>query len=434
MKKKITILFVMALAYFIISSAFTENEENILRPHVPALKPGGLSGEPESKNFINCIFNSQYKPEEESLHVEYWLDKISDSLNFNTVQIYGEWGSLRYGQFQPPLTDQQKINMNSLMNGISSVGLSGLYGRVKIEKLCYGQRLIYEVSASGGNTTNDGFCYSVIPDSVSSLLSNDSGRTVRYCNPNTNKAGYICDSIYENFHHNDLYDFQTDILEWHMKPMMRIDTVDFSPTSNVPVVAIVAKSFADSTIDSVVIRVRHFKNEIGQYFGQYIEKFTFEEEQDSLSVSGDIDTGLGHGIRNGSYQVPYWNWNDSDYVDFEIYWFGQVKVWFDKMTVDDKYANKLFDPLDNYNSLIFDEVDAFTSHSSNLAFFADEITYANIPCIKYVKDKMLQYNSASKLTISTTNYLNVRSMRNDTLAHRKFLQTVQPYMFSTDIH
>ena len=121
-------------------------------------------------------------------------------------------------------------------------------------------------------------------------------------------------------------------------------------------------------------------------------------------------------------------------VDFEIYWYGLVDVWFDQLIVDNDMADKLFNG--QYDDDVEEEVTEFWKNAGgkNYFFFADEITYANIPCIKYVKDKMLQYNPASKLTISTTNYLNVRSMRNDTLAHRKFLQVVQPYMFATDTH
>ena len=368
MKKKITILFVMALAYFIVSLAFTENENSVLYSYNTNMNNIVVTGDP---GFINCIFNANIDTNFPALDIGLWLNEISDTLMFNTVHMYGGWGSKRYGWFGNPLDSQQKANVKNLMDSVSAEGLYGLYGRAKIERSCYFQRLIYEVSSNNGNTTtNDGFCYSVIPDSVSSWLSNDSGRTVRYCNPGTHKAGYICETIYENFHHNDLYDFvQADILEWYMKPMMRIDTADFSPTSNVPVVAIIAKSFADSTLDSVIISVRHFRNEIGQYFGRYIEKFTFEGGLDSLTVSGGIDTGLGHGIRSdtNNYIYDYWEWEDHDSVDFEVYWFGQVKVWFDKMTVDDFYANELF--RGDHDDKIEEEVDNSTSHPTNLAFF-----------------------------------------------------------------
>ena len=431
MKKKITILSVIALICFIISSAFTGKERRMLYSYNTSLKPVSAIGD---SGFINCIFNAHIDVDYPAMDIGLWLNEISDSLKFNTVQMYGEWGSERYGWFSDSLSPTQITNVNKLMDSIHEEDLNGLYGRVKIEKLCYGQRLIYEVSQNTGNTTtNDGFCYSIIPDSVSSWIANDSGRTVRYCDPDTNKAGYICDSIYENFHHNDLYNFnEADMDEWSMKPMMRIDTADFDPQSTTPVVAIIAKSFDGSTLDSIIIRVKNFGYQ-NNYNGKYIEKYYLTNITPLfLTVSGNDTNGLGKGIKNVTYQVPYWNWNDSDFVDFEVYWFGQVKVWFDKMTVDDFWGNKLFNG--ELDARIEDEVSNFTSHSSNLAFFADEITCANIPCIKYVKDKMIEYDQSAKLTISTTNYLNVRSMRNDTLAHRKFLQTVQPYMLATDIH
>jgi len=438
MKKKLTILFVLALIYFLISSAFTGNEGSVLKPLNTVLKPGSTSGESETKDFINCIFNAHYYPDSNgvNLHLGKWVHEISDSLNFNTVHMYGfntgYEGSVRYGTFGDSLTDQQKVNMLALMDSIGDAGLKGIYGRPNIERLCYAQRLVYEVSQSGGNTTNDGFCYSVIPDSVSQWIASDSGRTVRHCSSGTHNAGYISESIYENLHHNDLYGFvQADTGQWYMKPMMRIDTADFDPNSTTPVVAIIAKRFDGSTLDSVIVKVRNFKNENDLYFGNYIEEFNFSNEPlgTDLIVLGDTINGLGRGIN--SYP-GYWQWNDSDFVDFEVYWFGQVEVWFDKMTVDDWIANELF--AGEFDPFIEEEVDEFTSHSTNIAFFADETTCANIPCIKYVKDKMIEYNQSAKLTIATTNYLNVRSMRNDDLAHKRFLQTIQPYMFSNDAH
>ena len=435
-KKKLTILSVIALICLIMSSAFTGKEGSTLYTFNPALKPGSTSGEPELKDFINCIFNAHYHADSHgvNLHLEKWVHEISDSLNFNTVHMYGfntgYDGSQRYGTFGDSLTPQQKESMWALMDSIGDAGMKGIYGRINIERLCYAQRLVYEVSQSGGNTTNDGFCYTVIPGTVSQWIASDSGRTVRYCDPGTHSAGYLCRKIYENFHHNDLYNFtQADTGQWYMKPMMRIDTADFDPNSTTPVVAIIAKRFDGSTLDSVIIKVRNFRDANDNYNGNYTDSLNFSGEfpLTDLKIPGDTINGLGRGIN--SYP-GYWQWNDSDFVDFEVYWFGQVKVWFDKMTIDDVIANELY--TGDLDPFIEDEVEAFTSHKSNIAFFADEITCASIPCIKYVKDKMIEYDQSAKLMIATTNFHNIRCMRSNDLAHERFLKTIQPYMFSND--
>ncbi len=383
---------------------------------------------PTGRDFVNCIFNLGYygvfSPAGWNIYKHMVYQK--DSLNFNTIHLYGTEG----GSFDAPLS-QYEAGINNFMDSVHTTGLRGYYGREKIEKLCYSQRLVYE--AEGGN---NGFSYQnrlVTPTS-------DSGRTVLDacpdCPPTSSaSAGWLCYNIKENLQHSDLLDFQEgDRSNWHIKPVMRINKSDFDNPAkrDLPVVKINTVNFQGDTINSVILRVWNFRQG-NNYDGQYIEKFTFEFGFDSLRVSGRYDTvnGLSYGYSNDKSQCK---------VDFRIYWFGQVRVWLDKVVVDDDRANILLNPdpqiSNQYTNKIIEEVNAFTSHPSNYTFYADEMSYSNISSVKRVQQIMKQTNSNAKLSCALTNYFNYKGFKHydENLAHRIFLDSIQPERITCDAH
>ncbi|MBS1552989.1 MAG: hypothetical protein JST15_13065 [Bacteroidetes bacterium] len=116
-------------------------------------------------------------------------------------------------------------------------------------------------------------------------------------------------------------------------------------------------------------------------------------------------------------------------------------MWFDKLIVDDEMGNNLFnanpDIREIFETKVTEEIDAFRSsslHPSNYAYYVDEMVYSNIPCIKRVSELMDSIDSDSRLTCATTNYLNTRGLRNDTLGNRVFLQKLNPELFTNDAH
>lgn len=147
-------------------------------------------------------------------------------------------------KFAEPLTSQQIINTNGLLNLTQNKNLEILLDRSKISKLCYAQRLIYEVSA-GNTTENNGFCYS----STGGSYTTDQGRTVLYASdPNQSfPNGYwLARNVYENLQHSDLYSFNAQLADsgtWHIKPMMRIDSSIVDNYPEKPVVRIVVNNF-----------------------------------------------------------------------------------------------------------------------------------------------------------------------------------------------
>jgi hypothetical protein len=410
------------------------------RPDLSSLKKYSIIPPPISadNNFVNIIFNGPYSPSNEPRWLNANFDNYNE-LNFTGIHAYDDFknqGTERYGKFQDILTPGQIYSSDSLISSVTNSGMDFLWERVKISRLCYGQRLEYEVPSDGTTQTNYGFCY----QNYSGELTTDSGRTVVHACPSNCASSdatprYILNNIYENLQHTDLgyeFDLQShDTGVWYMKPMMRIDSaiVDNNPTT--PVVRIVAVNFNGDTIKSTTILAGNFGNS-GNYAGQYIDHF-FNLASSALEVQGTKNdpSGLAYGR-----STNWTEWDENCAVDFKVYWFGQVEVWFDKMTVDDETANQMFDPnpLVNHDSKIEEELDNWDNENWNFTYFADELVHSNIPCVKYVLDKMQSHHGSPKLQFATSNYLNVHGMKNNNLENRPMMEVVQPDIVSVDIH
>ncbi|MBL8008863.1 MAG: hypothetical protein JNJ56_15180, partial [Ignavibacteria bacterium] len=183
-------------------------------------------------------------------------------------------------------------------------------------------------------------------------------------------------------------------------------------------------NFNGERIDSVIIKIKNFRDDIGNYNGSYKEVFNFTGELGNfLAISGRSDSvgGLNYG-NDGNIE--------SSQIDFKVYWFGQVDVWFDKMTVDDEIGNNLFRGI--HDGKIDDEVSNFTSQISNYTFFCDEAVYSQIPCLEYIKNKMVSYEPDSKLSYVMSDVQNRYSLRNDTVAYGTSLSRVEPKVFFCD--
>lgn len=409
---KLTIALLIPVIYaFSITGLKSVSNENF--------KSATLTTLSNAKNFLNIIFNVKYGGVVESNWVERNLNRYRDSLNYNAIQIYDE-GSTRFGTFELPLTGNQISNVTNLMTDIDNKDLKGIYSRTKIFRLGEGQRLIYEISGSGSNTINDGFSYQNV---MSNTYTIDSGRTVLHAktwpSANQNSAGWLCKNIYENVQHSD-YINGKDKGDWFIKPMMRIDQSDFDETDTTKVVAIVVNDFNGDRLDSIIVKVRNFRNSNNEYFGNYIDEFNFQNEFPliDLTISG---TDLNYGNTGHIH---------SSMIDFKVYWFGQVDVWFDKMIVDDDMGDLLFEG--DFDDEIQDEVTNFTSQPSNYTFYCDEVVYSQIPCLEYLKNKMIDFDPDAKLSYVMSNGQNRHSLRNDTVAYGPSLRKVNPEIFFSD--
>ncbi|MBS1517223.1 MAG: right-handed parallel beta-helix repeat-containing protein, partial [Bacteroidetes bacterium] len=431
--KVFTLLLIPAL-YFIISAGFKENESIISKV--------SLTVDSTAKEFINLIFTDKYfgryNPNDPRA-LEKNINNIKDSLHFNSVHIYGYDSSS--GKFTEPISNYSGY-IGNLMEQVKDSGLNGFYGRWKIERLCYGQRLEYE--AEGGN---NGFSYS----NNTGYEMTDSGRQVvkgclnsAQCPETDATPRYLCQNIFENLQHGDLTDFtQLDTANWFIKPVMRIDSSVVDNNPNDSVVRIDVINYKGKVIKSVVIKARNFAKKVNDstylYPGNYIEIYDFIDEPigTNLIVSGAPHDTLG--LNNGMKYNTWGEWKDSCKVDFKVWWYGKVEVWFDKMIVDDEWGDKLFNEnlviRNEMEEKITEEVEAFTKKMGEKgSFFIDELTHSNIPCVQRVDSIMKSENPNAKLNFAVTNYFNVRSYKDNNIGNRELLRQIPSESFSADAH
>jgi hypothetical protein len=430
---KILFLTSIPILYFVIFSGF-DKKENIYNSST------SISQDTAAKSFTNLIFTDTYfgrfTPNDPRA-IENNLHNFKDSLHFNSVHVYG-YGNLG-GGFDEAIGDYSSY-VSDLMNQVNNSGLKGFYGRSKIEQLSYGQRLEYE--AEGGNS---GFSYS----SNSGYITTDSGRQVVKGCLNTSQCPetdatprYLCQNIYENLQHGDLIDFsQWDLYDWHIKPFMRIDSNVVDNNPNAKVIRIDVINYKGVKIDSIIIKARNFAKfnaPSGSYLypGNYLNTYNFDLDPGvNLEISGDTASG---GLSNGMRQDPWYDWKDNCEVDFKVWWYGEVDVWFDKMIVDDHWGNQLFNEnpaiRNEMEERITEEVEAFTDPMGAGSFFIDEVTHSQIPCINRVYELMKQANTNAKLNFAVTNYFNIRSYKDNSIGNRELLKQINSESFNADAH
>lgn len=383
-------------------------------------------------NFINAIFNLSYSDNTGNIWLGQSLLKQKHSLHFNAAQVYDKInddknGTERFGKFNTSLSQMQKENITALNDSIAMNDMSAFIERSKISKPCYAQRLIYEAEGDSNFSFNYGFSYMT----VTAPVEYDDDRRVVYCTIDSdNTPRYICENIYENLQHCDLPYFNLQYADngiWYLKPMLKIDSsiVDSEPEK--PVVRIDIINYSGDTIKEIELKAKNFKDENGNYNGEYIEVYTGLPFNKELEISGSNDSpsGLSYGIDYDNWQ----SWDTACHIDFKIWWYGQIDVWFDKMTVDDKWADELFKGI--HDVKIEEEIIAYRQNGWDFIYFIDEIVASSVPCIKHVKKKI---NNRVKFSCSLNNWLNVHGMKNDAIAHELFMKEVKPEVFSCDVH
>jgi len=408
------------------------------------------------KDFVNFILNESYShtnmdcyDELTNWHMENFLTQYRSQLGFNGVHMYDFFnGSECMGLFAQDLTPPQSNMVKSLINGAHANGLKAIFMRSNLSDLCRSQRLVYEVTQPpGNNTVNYGFCYKNTSGKYETEP--DGTTSIHACvNPNDCETEnfdavpqYICQNIYENLQHTDLPYFQlTERETWYLKPRMKIKQSDFNDINKqaLPVVTIEVLPFAGGLpIAYKTIKVRNFKDQSGQYTGLFTDIFNFIDDPSmNLEISGSTNGGL-----NTDWDPDPSTWETDCKVDFKIYWHGNVDVWFDKLTVDDFRANRLFnpDPSINFNRYMDGELSNFQTSApqANMdIFFCDELTASNIEASKYVINYVRNKpgHSDTRISVAATNYLNNNGMRNDDLYFKPFLESIHPDYFQVDSH
>ncbi len=433
---RILVALLLPLLYYAMFTGFSSNENSNSNIAHNTLPPGPSS----QKDFVNYILNCDYDFSSDK-HMENFWGYYRDELNFNGVHLYdNDTGTNALGWFNKGIEGYQQTHMNNLITDAHTNTLKAIYERSNISNLCYAQRLVYEVANGSGHIdVNNGFCY----QNISGLFETEpDGTTAIHACVNPEECNnqnwdaipqYICSNIYENLQHTDLPNFRPqirDVWDWHLKPRMKIKQADYNPNDDRPVVTITPVRFDGSAMTPIVVRINNFGNDTFNYNGEYQEKFRFNNNIDSMWIPGNETNGLN----KGRADYPWWEWDANCHVDFKIYWHGNVDVWFDKLTVDDFRANKLFNPdiLQNYDPYLNAELQNFGSSMD--IFFVDELVYSQIPCAKYVVDKVRLSLPNVKISLAATNFLNILSQKNDNLGFRPLIERVKPDYFQPDIH
>lgn len=419
-RRKTVNVLIVVIAVFIIANIFSvynHVESGDIKNFIPK----------QPKEFINIIFNSKWfgaldrDPNPEFLAIDNNISSYRDSLFFSGIHIYG-FDAVTSGRFDEPSVNY--INgINNQISRIESAGLRGFYGRNKIEVPSCAQRLEYE--AEGGN---DGFSYQrVMGKNINSkpdIIIEDSGRTVVHLKKGR-APGLLCDSIYENLQHGDFFDFnQRDAGYWYFKPVMRIPADNFNTSDDTPVISIITVNFKGDYTDTIIIRKRHFPE---NYKGQYIMDFP-SLERNYIQGHPDSIKSINRG-RTANWE----KWDTECKVDFRIYWYGQVDIWFDKLIVDDEPGNELFTK-STFRERIIDEIKNIKFDYKRSRLIVDELTYSQLPAFKYVTEIVREINPEIKFNVAQTYYLHQRSLKNDTLGIRKFLEVSRPESFNMDVH
>jgi hypothetical protein len=212
-----------------------------------------------------------------------------------------------------------------------------------ISELCKSNRYVFKVSKDGLNPEYEKMYDEVMPG----IFEEDNGRTVLHAVKDINSPGWLCNNISEIT--KDLPISYQGNLNWKIKPVMKINKSDYSPDDTIKVVAIVAKNLSGIVIDSLVLRVFNFGDRELKYNGEYTQEYLsvcMQLQGNPDSANSLFYSDQANGIRSVKKSK----------IDFKVYWFGLVDVWFDKMILDDTRADELFgkDNAGNYDCKIRD--------------------------------------------------------------------------------
>lgn len=279
--------------------------------------------------------------------------------------------------------------------------------RPKIEWLCFGQRSDYKCNKN--HIDPDLWFYSFQthssdPDFQDNQYGN--GNWVRYCRTSnsTNQGDWVTNPgiVVSRLKANTeqcratadaawIGDWECD---WLIKPRIRIPqsfvTLEHDET---PVCSLKVFSQDGQTIlKEIIIKGKYFRDyQTGQYDGRYLEEFNFGSDPVDLTIHGAWGDRWFYAAR-GNETNPN---NEYNKADIQVYWYGNCDMWLDYVRVDNDVADGLLGS-GNSSYVIYDQwiMEAARSGYINiLAIDPSKFEFNNLPCIKYVENKMKKYSS-----------------------------------------
>ena len=184
---------------------------------------------------------------------------------------------------------------------------------------------------------------------------------------------------------------------WYVKPRIKIP-IGIADETEVCRIEIIDQD-GNNKIPPVSINAIHFKDNQGQYNGDYREEFYLDGPNNpprGIYFQGDL--GYRGDARGTSAVERTDQW--ANHADFRVWWSNNCNMWIDYVKVEDDVADQLMaDPpkllTGTYNQWIQQEVDAVinSSHPESVYNFYIELPrFNNIRCMGYLNKKIQQYS------------------------------------------
>jgi len=282
--------------------------------------------------------------------------------------------------------DVQNILRTNADNGLTSNMM-----RPKIEYLSYGQHSDYQCEVLPEDPVNNAtdWFYSYREHGPGNDVDDNQPTKVRLCEVNdpNHQAGYVVRNLKANrelCNEDDLRVNTDHIYDWYFLPQIKIPQ---GLNNNTQVCRIDVVSWEDEVLKSWELTAGSFLDSNLSYSGEYIHEFNLRNlgyEPMTINVSENL---LFNPNKHGWTDV-----NTNCKFDIRVYWYKQCDMWIDYIRVENEVAYELFKGNhDDWIGLEARQVGGYAAGAPH-KFYIEEVEYNSFPCIKYVNEKIKQYN------------------------------------------
>lgn len=367
-------------------TAFTSPTETYKK----ALIPQTSSGDPfilgAMENYTDANYSYISDPDEFGMNL--WSRYNTTYTNNGREEPFG-WN--QYDFLHADVSSYASL-IESRLSDNHSEGMRTMMTRPKIEWLCYGQRSDYQCEEIPDNDRHWFYSFQS-PNHTGNDVTDvtyGGGASVRYCDAGSDSQGLVVSKLKANNEqaHDGLGPQFDGGCTWFIKPRIRIDSaIAYDPQN--PKVCKVKVIAADSTVlKEVDIHANDFLVDAGDnYDGRYIEEFNFDPGT-NLAIQGSWGSMDAFSTRGNTSPDEWW----MSKADIQVHWYGNCDMWIDYVRVDNDIADGLLNPnsanFNTYNDWIEDEVNLAGYNSSPYKFYIELFEFNNIPCMKYVNEKI----------------------------------------------
>ncbi|MBE2216944.1 MAG: hypothetical protein IAE90_01995 [Ignavibacteria bacterium] len=334
-------------------------------------------------------YYSDYHLLRDSMNMNLWHRYTGDSVIDGKHLPRG----LSFGDLINVSSDVYKSDIERQLTSNQENGFKSWLQRPKIEWLCYGQRSDYQCERDIETDDNLWF-YSFGAHYTGSDIT-DEGVKVVQCIAGRDKAGWVARKLKANNEQCSKNEGENAWMDdsqcgWIVKPRIRLDPafVNNPANRNVPVCSLSIVNDRGEVIKNVILKAKNFLID-NVYDGKYIEEFRYYEGDDSLFISGawgDSGPWSSRGNDTTDAVIP-----NVCKADIQLYWYGNCNFRVDYIRVDNTAADELF--RGRRDKWIEEESQLAKFNSSAVKFYIELFKFNNIPCIKYVNDKLKTINS-----------------------------------------